>query len=175
MRFVYGGGATHSRAREVKRVRRISLNRIRSQGGLHLFNGIRLRVRCDALAQSTRNPREGFEGRPTSARRVSEVPVRVSSEAWQRKRRSLRVGMRVRRTFLNGIRSQGGFYLVNEICLRGRCDAFAHGRDLRDADNVRAAGLSSEAWQRKTRSLRDMRVRRTFLNGIRSQGWILSG
>ena len=27
-----------------------------------------------------------------------------------------------------------------------------HGRDLRDADNVRAAGLSSEAWQRKTRS-----------------------
>jgi len=53
------------------------------------------------------------------------------------------VGMRVRRTFLNGIRSQGGFYLVNEICLRGRCDAFAHGRDLRDADNVRAAGLRS--------------------------------
>ena len=53
------------------------------------------------------------------------------------------MGMRVRRTFLNGIRSQGGFYLVNEICLRGRCDAFAHGRDLRDADNVRTAGLRS--------------------------------
>ena len=52
MRFVYGGGATHSRAREVKRVRRISLNRIRSQGGFYLVNGIRLRGRCDALAHS---------------------------------------------------------------------------------------------------------------------------
>ncbi|OGO80960.1 MAG: hypothetical protein A3K41_00660 [Chloroflexi bacterium RIFOXYD12_FULL_57_15] len=47
---------------------------------------------------------------------------------------------------------RGGFYLVNGNCLRVRCDAFAHGRDLRDADNVRAAGLSSEAWQRKRRS-----------------------
>ena len=47
---------------------------------------------------------------------------------------------------------RGGFYLVNGNCLRVRCDAFAHGRDLRDADNVRAAGLSSEAWQGKTRS-----------------------
>ena len=36
---------------------------------------------------------------------------------------------------------RGGFYLVNGNCLRVRCDAFAHGRDLRDANNVRAAGL----------------------------------
>ncbi|RJP50578.1 MAG: hypothetical protein C4583_10235 [Anaerolineaceae bacterium] len=35
--------------------------------------------------------------------------------------------MRVRRTFLNGIRPQGEFYLFNEICLRVRCDALAHG------------------------------------------------
>jgi len=33
---------------------------------------------------------------------------------------------RVRRTFLNGVLSQGGFYPFNEICLRERCDALAH-------------------------------------------------
>ena len=33
----------------------------------------------------------------------------------------------MRRTFLNGIRPQGGFYPFNGICLRGRCDALAHG------------------------------------------------
>ena len=38
---------------------------------------------------------------------------------------------------------RGGFYLVNGNCLRVRCDALAHGRDLRDANNVRAAGLRS--------------------------------
>ena len=38
----------------VERVRRISQNGIRSQGGLGLFSEIRPRVRCDALAQSPR-------------------------------------------------------------------------------------------------------------------------
>jgi len=46
------------------------------------------------------------------------------------------VGMRVRRTFLNGIRSQGGFYLVNEICLRGRCDALAGARGQEGASHL---------------------------------------
>ena len=112
------------------RVRRTFLNGIRSQGGFYLVNEICLRGRCDALAHG-RDLRDADNVRAAG----------LSSEAWQRKRRSLRVGMRVRRTFLNGIRSQGGFYPFNGNCLRGRCDALAHGRDLRDADNVRAAGL----------------------------------
>jgi hypothetical protein len=35
-----------------------------------------------------------------------------------------------------------------------RGEGSVHGRDLRDAGNVRAAGLSSEAWHRKTRRRR---------------------